>query len=395
MTANRVDSSPDRTPRPLVRIAGIDIYVHWTFSVMLGWVFLSHVWSKHGLDMAIEGVAFVATIFACVALHELGHALMARRFGVRTRDITLYPIGGVARLERIPEKPSEELLVAIAGPVVNFLIAGALWLSVDALPDASQVSMVGGRFLAKVMYVNLSIGAFNLLPAFPMDGGRVLRALLAMRMDYVRATQIAATAGQIVAALLGLLGLFGNWFLLFIALFVFSAAQQEALLVQTRAVLRGVPVTDAMLRHFSTLQEAEPLSRAVELLLGSEQEDFPVLRDGGVIGVLTRKDLLRALAGNDRDQPVAAVMTQTSAVADASEMLDAAFRRMQESGCTSLPVVRQGALVGMLTLEHIGNWLMVRGALQQRDVSGSKGIDDDGYARAPRRTSARAQPSGA
>jgi Zn-dependent protease/predicted transcriptional regulator len=373
MAPNHLDSRTNGSPRRLARIAGIDIYVHWTFAVMLGWVFLSHVWAKHGLGMAIEGVSFVATIFACVALHELGHALTAQRFGVRTRDITLYPIGGVARLERIPEKPSQELLVAIAGPMVNFAIAGALWFSVDALPDASQLSIVGGRFLAKVMYVNLSIGLFNLLPAFPMDGGRVLRALLALRMDYVRATQIAATAGQIVAALLGLAGLFGNWFLIFIALFVFSAAQQEALIVQTRAVLRGVPVTDAMLTSFQSLQASEPISRAVELLLASEQEDFPILRDGTVVGVLTRKDLLRALAGNERDQPVGTVMTQTSAVAEATEMLDGAFQRMQESGCTSLPVVRQGSLVGMLTLEHLGKWLMVRGALQHRDPRPNSG----------------------
>jgi CBS domain-containing protein len=279
----------------------------------------------------------------------------------------------VASLDRIPERPSQELWVAIAGPMVNFAIAGALRLSVDQLPDATQLSIVGGHFLAKVMYVNLSMGLFNLLPAFPMDGGRVLRALLALRMDYVRATQIAATAGQVLAVLLGLAGLFGNWLLLFIAVFVFSAAQREALFVQTRAVLRGVPVTDAMLTAFQTLCASDPIARAAKLLLASEQQDFPVLRDDRLVGVLTRTNLMRALESDQREEPVEAVMTETCEVANASEMLDAAFRRMEQSGCTSLPVVRDGALVGMLTLEHVGRWLMVRGALQKAGTRPPRG----------------------
>jgi Zn-dependent protease/CBS domain-containing protein len=350
-------------PGRIARVAGIDLYLHWSFLLLLGWIFMSHVLAGHGLSAAAQGVAFMATIFACVVLHELGHALMAKRFGVRTRDITLYPIGGVARLERMPERPREELLVAIAGPAVNFVIAGLLWLlsTKVALPD--QLKLVGGHFASKVLYVNLSLGLFNLLPAFPMDGGRALRAVLAMRMDYVRATQVAASAGQALAILLGVAGLFSNTFLMFIALFVFAGARQEALLVQARAVLAGVPVTAAMLTRFQTVAATDPIARAVSLLQESDQEDFPVLRDDVVVGVLTRNDLLRALAAGRQHEAAAEAMTRSYEVVEDTEMLDATFRRMQEAGCTSLPVVRGGHLVGMITLEHVGKWLMVRGAL--------------------------------
>jgi Zn-dependent protease len=230
-------TSDRNSPRSagLIRIAGIDVRVHWTLLILLAWIFASHVLAGHGLRVAFEGAAFIAAIFACVVLHELGHALTARRFGVRTRDITLYPIGGVARLERAPEQPVAELLIAVAGPAVNFVIAAALWLVADRLPGPDKLPLVGGSILGKVMYANLSIGLFNLLPAFPMDGGRVLRALLAMRLPYVRATRIAANAGKALAVLLGLAGLFGNPFLVFIALFVFVAAEQEAVMVQTHA----------------------------------------------------------------------------------------------------------------------------------------------------------------
>jgi Zn-dependent protease/CBS domain-containing protein len=356
----------------LVRVAGIDVRMHWTFLLLLAWIFASHVLAGHGLLAASEGVALAATIFACVVLHELGHALTARRFGVRTRDITLYPIGGVARLDRVPERPAEELWIAVAGPAVNFAIAAVLWLVIDRPPSPDKLELVGGSFLAKVMYVNLSIGLFNLLPAFPMDGGRVLRAALAMRMPYVRATRIAAAAGKGLAVLLGLAGTLVNPFLLFIALFVFVAAEQEATLVQTRAALEGVAVTEAMVTRFQTIDADMPLWQSVSLLLSSDQDDFPVLREGRVAGMLTRTELLRALAANRGDAPVHSVMTAACEAAETSEMLDRAFRRMQESGCSSLPVVRQGELVGLITLEHIAKWLAVRGVLERGPMHGAR-----------------------
>ncbi len=205
------------------KIAGISLYVHTTFWLLLGWIAVSQFLEKRSWTHAMGGVLFVTVLFSVVVLHELGHALMARRFGIRTRDITLLPIGGVARLERMPEDPKQELLVALAGPAVNVALAAVLFvlivlvMGIDALHN---IQLIGGEFLINLLMVNVGIAVFNLLPAFPMDGGRVLRALLAMWMDYARATQIAANVGQGMAVLFGLIGMYFNPVLLLIALFV-------------------------------------------------------------------------------------------------------------------------------------------------------------------------------
>jgi len=230
-------------------VAGTAIRIHVTFLLFLAWIFGVNYFSG-GPQVALSSLLFVVLLFLCVLLHEFGHIFTARRFGVRTPDVILLPIGGVARLERIPEKPSEEFLIAIAGPAVNVVIAllliavGGAKLTAGHLSstlEAANVSMVD-----RLAAVNLFLALFNLIPAFPMDGGRVLRALLATRFGYVRATEVAAMIGQGVAFVLGFLGLFGNPLLIFIAIFVYLAASSEAHLVATRAMSRGVPVTSAM-----------------------------------------------------------------------------------------------------------------------------------------------------
>jgi len=221
------------------RIAGIDVYVHATFLLLLAWVAVSHYLENQRLADAAYGLFFIITLFGIVVLHELGHALTARRFGIRTRDITLLPIGGLARLERMPEDPKQELLVALAGPAVNVVLAGvliAILACTSGLATLNDVKLVGGSFLANLVVVNIALAVFNMLPAFPMDGGRVLRAFLAMRMDYVRATQVAANIGQALALMLGFIGLTSNNpLLIFIALFVWMGAAQEASMVQMKA----------------------------------------------------------------------------------------------------------------------------------------------------------------
>ena len=289
------------------RIAGIDLYVHVTFVILVGWVALSHYLARRSGADALMGVAFILTLFAIVVLHELGHALTARRFGIPTRDITLLPIGGVARLERMPEDPKQELLVALAGPAVNVMLAGILFLVVDLGPGLApygEVVRVGGSFLDQMLWVNVSLAAFNLLPAFPMDGGRVLRALLAMRMEYVRATQVAAGIGQAMAVLFGFVGLFTNPFLVFIALFVWLGAAAEASTVQMRSALGNIPVRKAMITDFRVLAPQDPLGRAVDHVLAGFQQDFPVVEHGQVAGVLTRADLLSALARRGQEARV-------------------------------------------------------------------------------------------
>jgi len=356
-------------------VAGIPVRIHVTFGLLLVFIFVMHLAGGRDVAKALEGVGLILAVFGCVVLHEFGHALAARRYGVRTRDITILPIGGVARLERIPEKPLQEIVVALAGPAVNLAIACLLLIpfttavgnfrGANAAADALQ-----GNFLAELFAINVFLAIFNLVPAFPMDGGRVLRAVLATRLDYVRATRIAATVGQGIAFLFGLVGLFGNPMLLFVALFVFIGAGQEAAAVQMRSAFDGVPVSRAMVREFHVLRESAPLSHAVDLLLGGHQQDFPVIEDEpgeAAVGVLTRGDLLRALAGGDTSRPVREVLKRSCGIAHPLELLEPVFRRMEESACPSIPVVDDhGRVVGMLTLENVGEMAAVAAALGRR-----------------------------
>jgi len=237
-------------------IAGIGVYIHWSFWILPAWILFSTLSGGGGLFAGLSTVMFVFTVFGCVVLHEVGHALMARQYGIGTRDITLYPIGGVASLERMPSRPSQELAIALAGPAVNLAIAVALFgmiLLAGIGPHVSFLNLAGGAFLVSLMWVNVALMAFNLLPAFPMDGGRVLRAFLAMQLPYARATTVAARVGQVIAVVLGLIGLFGpsaGGMLLWVALFVFLAAQAELAMVRMQSVARHFPpAADPFERH--------------------------------------------------------------------------------------------------------------------------------------------------
>ena len=357
----------------IARIAGIPVRVHATFGLLVAYFFFLYLAEGKGVAYALRGSALILAVFACVVLHELGHALTAKRFGVRTRDITLLPIGGVARLERIPERPLHEILVALAGPAVNVVIAALLYLPFAAgwahAPRGSAIDLETS-FLVQLLGINIVLALFNLIPAFPMDGGRVLRALLATRLDYVRATRIAAAVGQGIAPLFALWGIqVGAPMLLLVAVFVFVGAGQESAAVQMRSAFAGVPVARAMIRDFRTLQAVDPLSRAVELLLEGHQQDFPVLgeRPGEPpVGILTRSDLLTALAGGRTDRAVGEVARRCG-TAHPREYLEDVFLRMEGSGCPALPVVADGGtVVGMVTLENIGELAMVHAALRRR-----------------------------
>jgi len=356
----------------IAEIAGIGVFMHATFLLLIGWVALSTWLETRSLAGTLAGVGFILALFACVVLHEFGHALTARRYGIKTRDITLLPIGGVARLERMPEDPRQELWVALSGPAVNGVIAAGLflWLQLtSALEPIMQLTITSGSFLGRVMLVNVSLAAFNLVPAFPMDGGRVVRALLAMRTDYTRATQIAAALGQGMALLFGFLGMFTNPFLLFIALFVWIGAGQEASTVQMRTALGGIPASRAMVTDFRSLAPGDRLQQAVDLILAGSQKDFPVLEGERLVGVLTRDGLLEALARRGRDVPVAEVMRRDFTVAEPGQMLEIALANLQACQCRTLPVLQQGRLVGMITTDNVGEFLMMQAALGRQGRS--------------------------
>lgn len=353
----------------LTRLAGIDVYVHATFFILLAWIALSYWMVKGSLAAVIEGVGFIVALFGCVVLHELGHALMARRYSIQTRHITLLPIGGVAALERMPADPRQEIAVALAGPAVNLLIALGLWLwlaSTGALTPLEQLSLTGGPFLERLLVVNLFLAGFNLLPAFPMDGGRVLRAALAMRTDRIHATRTAASIGQGLALWLGFIGLFYNPFLIFIALFVWIGAAAEAGMEQMKSALSDATVGRAMLTDFQTLAPDDPLSRAIELTLAGSQKSFPVLADGAVVGVLTQTDLLKGLQARGDWGRVSAWMQREVQDADIHEPLEKVLERLQESACPLLAVTEAGRLAGIVDLDNIMELVRIESAVRER-----------------------------
>src|SRR5207245_7981723 len=283
---------------PIFRIAGIQLRIHITFLLLIGWLAFGY-YSQGGSAAAIAGVLVIMLLFACVVLHEFGHAFAAKAFGINTPDITLLPIGGVARLERMPEEPLQELIIAVAGPAVNVVIALGLFVAGGSQAFLNHSTVEGGGLIAQLLTIKILLVLFNLLPGFPMDGGRVLRALLATRLSYARATQVAATVGQGFAFVFGFLGLLWNPFLIFIALFVYIGASQDAALAQMKDVARRFPVSSAMVREFRTLAEDATLQEAVEALLATSQHDFPVVDEtGNVAGLLTRHDLIAALRKN-------------------------------------------------------------------------------------------------
>jgi Zn-dependent protease/CBS domain-containing protein len=349
------------------RFAGIDVYMHVTFLLLISWVAFLYWRQGQSIVSAIAGVAFILAVFLCVVLHEFGHALTARRYGIKTRDIILLPIGGVARLERLPTRPLQELWVALAGPAVNIVIAVGLfaWLKLTASFEPLQMmTLTTGPVLERLMAVNLFLVAFNMIPAFPMDGGRVLRAILATRTEYSRATQIAASIGQGIAIVFGFIGLFYNPFLLFIAFFVWIGAAQEASLAQIQAAIGGIPVQQAMLTDFRTLRRDDSLERAIELTLAGSQKDFPVVDNGRIEGILTQTDLLKALSAPNRDSTVSSAMQENFVTVDSLEMLEIAFARLKDCDCHTLPVTLDGKLVGLMTMDNLGEYMRIQGALR-------------------------------
>lgn len=346
------------------RYLGIDVRLHVTFLLLvafLGW----QGYEAGGTDGAVTSVAFVTLLFLCVLLHEFGHALAARRYGIRTPDITLLPIGGVARLERMSDTPMQELVIAIAGPMVNVVIALVLWLALG-MPSLERALMPGIRghgLLRDLLDVNVMLILFNLIPAFPMDGGRVLRALLAMCLNHTTATRIAARVGQGIAVILALVGWFGipgvtgpNFFLVFIALFVFSGAQQEATFTDMRAAIGGMRIADAMVTRFRTLTADMPAVSAAREIFDDRQPVYPVT-DGALrsIGMIPRNTLLKAEGGT------VGALAQHVPIVRIDASFEEAARLMQESGSPVLPVVNPaGQLVGIVSLnllsERVKNW---------------------------------------
>lgn len=358
--------APSQTGLSALRVAtvaGIPIRLHFTFLLFLLWVGLAGPNRAGGLS-----IAYVLALFLCVVLHELGHSVVAQRYGIPVLDITLYPIGGVARIEKRPTA-KQELAIAVAGPAVNVVIALLLWGVLTALKTPPLLTLLQSPvqtlpvFLVKVLLANITLVLFNLIPAFPMDGGRVLRALLAMNMPPPRATAIAATIGQTIAIGAGIWAIFGHqWFLMFIAFFIYLGAGQEAFAYKQAALGEGVQVRSAMMTDVRTLTTGNTLKEAADALLDTSQHDFPVMLGETVQGLLTRDGLLRGLVESGPSAYVAGAMFRQFAFVGPDDDLGAMLPVLQASGGPLLvldPAV-EGRLLGMITAENVQEYFAVK-----------------------------------
>jgi Zn-dependent protease/CBS domain-containing protein len=346
--------------------AGTEVRVHITFALLLLWIWFAH-YQVGGQAAAWEGVAFILAVFACVVLHEFGHVLAARRYGIKTPDITLLPIGGLARLERMPDEPRQEFVIAIAGPLVNVAIAAIIYLALGYSVGVEQIGQIEdprADFFARLAGINVFLVLFNLIPAFPMDGGRVLRAVLAIWLPWSRATQIAATIGQGLAFVFGFVGLFYNPLLIFIAIFVYLAAAAEAQNAQLREVASSVLAGDVMVTNFARLQRSANIDEAIEMLLATTQHEFPVVDpEGRFEGLITRDDIIRALRESGPGTAVVSVMRKDIPKSHPRKNLQDSLRMMQDAGVPAVAIVDDsGRLVGLMTHENLGEMMMVRAA---------------------------------
>ena len=345
------------------RIAGTDIRLHFTFLLFLAWIGIAD-YLQGGIAAALDSVAFILLVFLCVTLHEFGHIAMARRFGVRTPQVILSPIGGIASMERMPEKPRQELLVALAGPLVNVVIAVLLVVLFGiGVSSLTAVDFEAASLAERLLIVNVMLVLFNMIPAFPMDGGRVLRAVLAMNMGAPRATALAARIGQGFAFLFVLLGLFYNPILMFVGIFIYLAAASEEQTASFTGFASRLKVRDAMEPSPILLAADEPLSKAVDALLSSPQKEFPVLDpEGRVVGLLDRDAMIRGLRDQGAAAPLGSAMRPSQPLL-ADQPLVEAFTAMRNGGAKAEVVIDAlGQVAGVLTQENVAEMMMVESA---------------------------------
>jgi len=349
----------------LGKIAGIGLFVHWTFSLLILFIVYTNYKAGQNSIQILWSVLFILCIFLTVFMHELGHALTAKKFGIKTKDITLLPIGGVAQLERLPEKPSEELMVAFAGPMVNIVLALITSLFIN-LPNTSQEMVAqlengvnAGNFFLNFYLVNIILAFFNLIPAFPMDGGRVLRALLSYKLERHQATKIAARIGQALAIGFVLLGFYSNPFLIFIGIFVFMGAQIESEYTESKYMLKGYKVRDVLMKQYPTIDYNETLETAVKLMLDSQNKHFLVTENDIPMGTLNREQILAALAKKEGETRLSSIMDRELILLQADDLLEDIFELVYKNKSTLMLVIDDNQLIGTLDTENLLEFILI------------------------------------
>jgi Zn-dependent protease len=348
------------------RLSGIDVKVHWTFFLLLAFFAFIGYRASGSLLGALAPTVTIVALFLCVLLHEFGHSMVAQRFGIRIQSITLLPIGGVSNMETLPEKPADEVKITIAGPLVNVVLAliffgVALLLGAGPLMPSDLFTSIGsvGKFFFYLGYLNVVLAVFNLLPAFPMDGGRILRGLLASRLGALRATEISSIVGQVFAVAFFLIGLLsGNLLLALVAVFIFFGASGESQMVRQRELTRGLIVSDVMgtRSHTETVTPYHTFGQVLDSVIHGYQEDFSSSTTGKLVGMITRQEIMTAAHSPEKYSSVRDLMkTNVPTVSAHADLFEDGLRTLQQSGLRALPVIDNGELVGMLTIEDIGH----------------------------------------
>lgn len=350
-------------------ISGIGVFIHWTFSLLILFIIYSSYRQGNNAQQMLWTILFVLSIFCTVFLHELGHALAAKRYNIKTKDITILPIGGVARLEKMPEKPTEELVVAFAGPAVNIALAliTSLFIHIPEKEALTKLMLSGVNaetFFLYFFIVNIWLAIFNLIPAFPMDGGRVLRALLSLKLKRHLATEIAARIGQLLAIVFVVVGFSYSPVLIFIGIFIFLGAHGESEMVKTSFLLKNVSAKDFIITKFEELNENETIEKAVELLLNSQSKTFLITSDNKPVGSLSRDEIIKALAENGKSQVIHEVMNRNLTFITGDKPVEELFPVMQANKNGLIIVQENNEFKGIIDWDNLVELIMIRNVMK-------------------------------
>lgn len=355
------------------KVAGIGLFIHWTFSLLIAFIVFINYRTGYNAIQILWSVVFILCVFVTVVMHELGHALAAKNYGIQTKDITLLPIGGLARLDRIPEKPLEELIVAFAGPLVNIILAliTGSFITIPDNPEALVAQLSAGvnasNFFLNFYIVNIVLAIFNLIPAFPMDGGRVLRALLAFKFKRHVATKIAARIGQFIAMGFILIGFFSNPFLIFIGVFVMISAQMETEHTKSKFILKGFKVRDVLMTQYQTIDVNEPIKTATKLILDSQSKLYLITENGAPVGTLNRDQVILALSEYGENTVIRNVMNKNLIYLDIETLLEDILELVSSNKSNLMLVMDQGKLAGTLDTENLLEFLLIRAAKSKKE----------------------------
>ena len=347
------------------KVSGIKIFIHWTFLILIGWIFLMHFQMGHGMREGLSGTVFLLAVFASVVLHELGHALAVKRFKITTRDITIYPIGGIASLESMPSKPAQELQMALAGPAVNLVIAGILGIILKVTGTFDQealqnFTLTSNSFVEKLMVVNIVLAVFNLIPAFPMDGGRIFRALLAMKMKRLKATSVAAKTGQFLAIAFVFLGFYFDFWLVFIGLFIFLGAEEEFKAGEMHEALKNVKAVQLMISKTAFINPNSTLITAAGHIMNSNEKTFLVVEKDEVVGILSLSDITEGLHKGKANQKIRDLMQKDFFWLESEDALSDKFFLLQQHRQNLFPVRKKGKLAGVISSDDLTKWIKTR-----------------------------------